>query len=72
MTKKNEPVVENFNTDREVISNHAPEVDKKVETQTNGDRGDDSDYYTPEDPAPMILSPLYESDKVREIGNRVF
>lgn len=47
------------------IEREPSEKEKKLMMAAGGDRGgDDSDYYTPEDPAPTILSPLYESDKV--------
>mgnify|MGYP007016989331 CR=1 FL=1 len=65
VTKKVEVPSEENNLEKE-IHNNFPEPDKKPSFTGGLERGDDSDYYTPEDPAPTVTSPLYESDKVDE------
>lgn len=58
VTKKADVTNEKPILDKDQI-NQNQESEKKI--SGNPDRGEDSDYYTPEDPAPVILSPLYES-----------
>ncbi|KAL0272083.1 UNVERIFIED_CONTAM: hypothetical protein PYX00_005192 [Menopon gallinae] len=66
LSTKNDPADES-----NAVEIESSEKEKKLMMSASGDRGDDSDYYTPEDPAPTILSPLYESDKDQPVPSSV-
>lgn len=59
VTKKCDPAAGEQNQVEKEQNTHNQDLEKKS-PQGNPDRGEDSDYYTPEDSAPTI--PLYESN----------
>ncbi|KAK6638352.1 hypothetical protein RUM44_008781 [Polyplax serrata] len=66
VSKKVEQLTEQNALDREVPNSYL-ESEKKAPV----DRGEDSDYYTPEDPTPMASSPLYEPAKEAPVPSSV-